>query len=231
VAAVPQGMAPADAKRMLAAALLEQIDRRYAKDLWAWCCDQVMTIDEASQMTRLWPERQYLKELLAAFQECRLLAIPKSRRMFVSWGLAAACAWSARYHAAHAIMWQSETENKAAFVVDKRCKWIEEHLREPMLRRAFAEIKTSEGQVGRMTYDRTGSWILAVAQGPNVFRSYTPSIVVMDECEFQPQAELAVAAALPFAEKGAKLVLVSSSNGPIGPIASICREIGFVRFS
>lgn len=215
-----------------ALASIELAERKYKDNFWDWCCDQVVTIDEATQKILRFPAYlQYLKDMavLLTDPDVRLIAIAKSRRTFVSWMMACFATWTTRYHDNHAILIQSETESKAAYLVDKRCVFIESHLKDGRPR-PFTALKTQEGLVGKMTYQQTGSWILAVAQGPNVLRSYTPSVLIIDECDFQPQAPSAVAAALPLAEKKTKLILVSSSNGPGQPIAEIAKTVDFFKF-
>jgi DNA-binding MurR/RpiR family transcriptional regulator len=69
-----------------------------------------------------------------------------------------------------------------------------------------------------------------VPQGDAVLRTYTPTILVMDECDFQPEAHAALAAALPFAEKNAKIILITTSAGPQGVVAEIAKTIGFESF-
>lgn len=214
--------------------LLVQANARYRDDCWRWLCEQVFTIDEASKEIRPWPaEKEYLRELLEndLIGNYQPLAIPKSRRMMVSWLVAAWSVWLARFHPNNAIYIQSETEDKAAFLVDSRCQFIEDHLRVPALRKTYEATKTKGGQTGRLHYEATRSFIRAVAQGGNVARTFTPSVWIMDECEFQPEAAEALAAALPFVEKRMKLVLISSSAGPRGILAEICRGIGFTRWT
>jgi len=215
-----------------ALAAIELSERIYKKDFWAWCCDQVQTMDEATQQIRRFPRHlTYLQDVAEVLTDTseRLIAIPKSRRTFISWMMSCWVTWTARYQDNHAILIQSETESKAAFLVDKRCVFIEEHLVDGRPR-PFTALKTQEGLIGKVSYTGTGSWILAVAQGPNVLRSYTPSILIIDEADFQPQAPLAVAAALPLVEKKTKLVLVSSSNGPGMPLAEICKSVDFYKW-
>ncbi len=114
------------------AAAFEESRRRYAADPWAWLTEQVITVDEATQRAIPWPaDKPYLREVLAALQTERLLVLPKSRRMLVTWLLAAWGVWHARHAPHHAVFYQSENEQKAAFIVDKRCHWIETHLRDP----------------------------------------------------------------------------------------------------
>lgn len=218
-------------RQALYSGLLAEADLRYANDCNLWLRNQVWTLDEATEQKRRWPtDKPYIQEIVQALDECRLLAIPKSRRMMVSWIVAAWCTHRARYRPANAIYWQSETEDKAAFVVDQRCRFIEDNLQTPALRKPYSTIKTTQGQVGRLTYDRTKSYIRAVAQGDSVIRGFTPTVLVMDECEFQPEAAKALEAALATAEKDSHLILVSSSNGPRGILASMCAEIGFTKF-
>lgn len=210
--------------------LLSKLDRDYAQDPWLWLTEQVWTQDEASGKKLRWPEKEYLKELVDALNRERLLAIPKSRRMMATWCVAAWCAHRARYQRHQAIFIQSESESKAAFVVDQRCKFIEDNLDAPELRRPYLPHRTSEGLVGKLDYIRTSSYLNAIAQGGEKIRTYTPSVLVMDEVDFQPEAHDALTAALPAIEKGAHLVLISTSNGPSGVLAQLCSEISFTRF-
>lgn len=213
--------------------LLVEANAKYAADCWAWLTEQVITKDEASQALIEWPaEKEYLRELLVKdlIEDPRPTVIPKSRRMMVSWLVSAWALWLARFHPNHAIYIQSETEDKAAFLVDQRCVFIEDNLRVPALRKTYEATKTKGGQTGRLYYPATRSFIRAVAQGGNVARTFTPSVWIMDECDFQPEAAEALAAALPFVEKKMKLVLITTSAGPRGIVAEICRGIGFTRY-
>ena len=112
----------------------------------------------------------------------------------------------------------------------KILQYIEDNLRDVPIRRLYKATRT-KGGVGNITWDGTGSWVHAVPQGPDVFRSYTPSILIMDECDTQPQAEAALTAALPLAEKQAKIVLITTSQGPSKPAARIAKSAGFTRWT
>lgn len=215
-----------------ALALLFAKDRAYEADPWLFLSEQAVTVDEADQTIKPFPvEKQYLHELVDALQRERMLALPKSRRMLATWTVAAWATWRARYHPNNAIFIQSRNEDAAAFVVDSRCAWIETNLMDRAFQRRFAAHRTQGGKIGRIAYEATRSTIWAMPQGGDVLRSYTFSVLVLDESEFQEQGEEAVATAMAQVEKGAKIVLLSSSNGPRGPLARICKEIGLSRFS
>lgn len=213
--------------------LLLEMDSLYKDDPWLWLLNEVMTVDEATQTRRPWPDKQYMEDLVTALRTETKLVIPKSRRMMVSWTMAAWSVYKARYFDNNAIFYQSETENKSAYIVDKRCCYIEQNLRETQLQRKYHSIKTNSGLIGRVTYDDTGSYIWAIPQGDSVIRTYTFSLLVLDESDFQPEGVAALDAALSIAEEGKQnqIVLLSTSNGPQGVIAEICRGAGFSRWT
>lgn len=221
---------PASKKQYAVYLKLLSLDKLYSRDPWRWMVDEVYTIDEATQAILPYPAKWFLRETVGILQQERLVAIVKSRRVMISWTLAAWVVWNGRYHPNHAILWQSLTEEKAAYVLDKRCAFIENNLKTELLKRNYQSLKTKSGFIGRMTYD-TGSWIQAVPQGADIFRSYTPSILVVDEADFQPEAHAAFAAAIPLGEKGAKIVAATTSNGPGKPCADIAKSVGFLRFT
>ena len=207
-------------------------DTVWQADCWQWVCDQVQTIDEATQEIRRWPrEKAYLHEVFHALQTERLLAIPKSRRMMLSWCVAVFLTWRARYFPNQLLLVQSATETKAAYLVGERCRFVEDHLAQPQYRRPYASWRTKQGLIGKLRYRRTGSEILSVAQGADIVRSFTFSFLCMDEIEFQQEGAAALVAALPAVEKGAQIVLISTSNGPSGPMARLCADVGFARWT
>lgn len=210
--------------------MVDELDERYSKDPWAWASEVVVTQDEASGKELKFPsDREYLHDLFQVLENESLIAIPKSRRVFVTWAVATYLTWRARYRKNQALFVQSETEDKAAFVVDKRCCFIEDNLPAP-LRKGYKAVRTIKGAVGQLTYEDTKSYIKGIAQGRDALRAYTPSIVFLDEVEFQQEGRQSLIAALPFAEKGAKIILVSTSNGSSGPLADIARSVGFISY-
>ena len=206
-------------------------DRAYARDPWLWFSEQVVTVDESRNVVSPWPtDKLYTRDLVQAIHDNRLIAIPKSRRMMASWTVSTYAVWAARYTPHWAGFIQSRSEEAAAFLVDKRCSFVEDRLRDSILRKPYDSLRTKAGLIGKMTYKDTDSWIQAIAQGAEKIRAYTASFVFMDECEFQEEASQALVAALPLVEHGARLVLASSSNGPSGVLAGLCRDVGFTRF-
>lgn len=211
----------------------DRLDGLYADNPWKFFCQQVKTIDESQTVdfhnkdrVYLWPrEHAYLKETLTVLRNEPLVGIPKSRRMMVSWLLCAYFVHAARYFPNSAIFYMSETEQKSAFAVDRRCKFIEENLRGAEFRLPIKTVKTKSSLVGHITYPND-SYIWALASGGDVLRQYTATMIFLDECEFQDEAPAVVRAALPMVENGSQLILASSSDGPIGVLADIADKCG-----
>lgn len=216
-----------------ARATLAALDEYYMDNPWDWFVNEVWTIDEATQKKRKWPDKPYLKEAMDVLLHENLVVIPKSRRMMISWLFSVLAVYEARYFEGHAIFVQSETEDKAAYITDKRCSFVEDNLDEPLLRRKYKPIRTSKGAIGRITYEDTGSYIWAIPQGGSIIRTYTFSRLYMDESDFQAEGDEALGAALSIAETGkhSKIILVTTSDGPQGVAADICRGAGFTRWA
>ena len=227
-------------EREEAGALLAKRDRleeQYRRNPWKFFCQQVLTVDESVDMNVIgaqrilaWPRyHTYLKESLNVLLNEPLVGFPKSRRMMVSWLMASYFIWKARFQEHSALFYMSETEQKAAFAVDKRCKFMEDNLKDPAFQQPRHEMKTKTGLVGHMTYPN-GSYIWALASGGDVLRQYTATVIFLDECEFQDEAPAVVRAALPMVENGAQLILASSSDGPIGVLAELADACGIKNY-
>jgi hypothetical protein len=211
-----------------------ELDELMANDCWRWCCQLVMTLDEAADgetsRIRRWPKHlDYLRIIFDVLNNEQFVIIPKSRRMLVTWLV---CAWmvhSARYHKLSANFILSETEQKAAFCVDKRCHFIEQNLRLAEFRKPLDTLRTKTGLIGRMTYPNE-SYIWGISSTGDALRTYTVSKVLVDEIEFIDQQVAVVRSLLPLLESGAQGILVSSSNGPTGVLAEYCRTVEFGKW-
>jgi len=210
------------------------LDTVYSEDCWRWCCQQIITIDEAAEegmaKRRRWPAHlKYVQELVQILRNERFVIVPKSRRMFITWTICAYLTWATRYQADSANFILSETEQKAAFCIDKRCYHIEENLRHAEFRKSVKTLRTKTGLIGRMTYDN-GSYLWGLASTGDALRAYTATKVFVDEIEFIEQAPALTRALVPLIEGGAQAVFASSSNGPSGIVAEYSRDVRFHKF-
>lgn len=212
----------------------QSLDEEFAKDCWRWCCQQVVTIDEAAEegkaRRRRWPSQlKYVKELMQILKNEKFVIVPKSRRMFITWTICAYLTHDTRYNSDSANFILSETEQKAAFCIDKRCYHIEQNLRYPEFRKEVNTLRTKTGLVGRLTYDN-GSYLWGLASTGDALRAYTATKVFVDEIEFIEQAPALTRALVPLIEGGAQAIFASSSNGPTGIIAEYCRDVRFHKW-
>jgi len=210
------------------------LDEEFAKDCWRWCCQQVVTIDEAAEegqkRRRRWPAQlKYVKELMQILKNEKFVIVPKSRRMFITWTICAYLTHDTRYNSDSANFILSETEQKAAFCIDKRCYHIEQNLRHPEFRKEVKTLRTKTGLIGRMTYDN-GSYLWGLASTGDALRAYTATKVFVDEIEFIEQAPALTRALVPLIEGGAQAIFASSSNGPTGIIAEYARNVRFHKW-
>lgn len=234
-----RGQPQVDGRRVSEAEYLELAERLTRLDLIykhnpaLWLRHQARTVDEASGGIRPWMDEPVIDEVVHALRTERLLLIPKSRRRFITWTVSAFWVWDARYHDHHLNLIQSLSEEKAGFVVQDRCQFIEDNLASPMIRRPYDHWRGSSGRTIRMKYRHTQSQIQGVKEGGDAVRTYTITRLFMDESEFQPHAHEAMRAAKPLMEpdKDVQIVVVSSSDGPAGVIAELCRDVGFTRFA
>jgi len=214
----------------IARVALEIKARQWKDDPYLWAVECVRTQDEATQQLLPFPkDLTYVQDMFEVLQTESMIVFPKSRRMFVTWAVATWALHRIRFHRYNAIFWQSLQESKAAYVVDERMKFIEDTL-DPMYQKEYLAIKTKTGAVGKLQYKESGSFVLAIPQGDDQIRSFTPSVLICDEIEHQPEGPAAIKAALSTVEKNAKIVLIGTSDGPGRPIAEICEGVGFTSF-
>ena len=211
------------------------LDDAFSKDCYRWCCQQVITIDEAaeegqSRRRRFPADLEYIKEALQILKNERFVVFPKSRRMFVTWLVSSYLVHDTRYNAEGANFVLSETEQKAAYVIDKRCFYIEQNLRHEEFRRDVKTLRTKTGLVGRITYPHNGSYLWGLASTGDSLRAYTATKVFVDEIEFIEAAPALVRSLVPLIEGGAQAIFASSSNGPVGVLAEYCRAVGFHKW-
>ena len=208
------------------------LDDAFSKDCYRWCVQQVITIDEAaeegqSRRRRFPGDLQYVKEALQILKNERFVIFPKSRRMFITWLVSCYLTHDTRYNADGANFVLSETEQKAAYVVDKRCYHIETNLRHEEFRKEVKTLRTKTGLIGRMTYPHNSSYLWGLASTGDSLRAYTATKVFVDEIEFIEAAPALTRSLVPLIEGGAQAIFASSSNGPIGIIAEYCRSVKF----
>jgi hypothetical protein len=182
----------------------------YRTDPWAFCTDCVYTLDQADEKepVKKFPSHfDYLKLYTRVWQKERLIAVPKSRRMFISWVNIALYTWDTAFHIGKFNAFVSKKEDDADELV-KRSKFILDNIPEDKLPRQF--IPKYEYVFGKLRFPEINSMIQGFPQGADQLRQFTFSGIFGDEMVFWENAQAMYAASFPTLEGGGRFTAVSS---------------------
>ena len=185
-------------------------------DPWAWIRDCCWTMDEADEgKTKRFPDKEYLQHICAVWHREPIVAIPKTRRMLLSWLMLALHLWAAIFHPQVAVFIQSKKEKDSAFLMsDEQMMFLYNHL--PQGEHPWPKIARKIGGPGGVGYSYIkfdhNAYIMAIGQGPDQMRGYTASYVMLDEVAFWEQAEASWGALKPTIQGGGKVCLISSAQ-------------------
>lgn len=161
------------------------------------------------------PPYPYLKKLIKVLDTERKVAVPKSRRMLITWIVLCYCLWYCLTHKNAAIYLQKIKRDDAGFSDpnESLCSRIMK-----VYNRLPNELKQSQDlgitkDPPVINFKDTASIIAGVAEGPHQIRGKTPSIIVIDEMAFLDENMETMSTILPAVTTGAKVFCVSTPNG------------------
>lgn len=149
----------------------------------------------------LWPAQAWgLRQLGLR----RLSVVLKARQLGMTWLVLAWCLWLMLFRPAATVGIFSRTETDAIDLLTARLKEI--YARLPAFLRCRAVV-----------VDNAARWELSNGSGAMAFattggRSYTFSVVIVDEADFQPDLPALMAAVKPTIDAGGSMVLLSTSD-------------------
>ena len=180
------------------------------RDPWYWLENYAWTKDEhdSKRPFKRFPCKDYLKRITEVWQRERLLLIPKSRQMMISWLLVALYLHDAQFHPGRLIVYQSKKGEDATALIrrslvifDRQPSWMKQ------------ENRFREHPHGKLTFPAIESSIVGLPQGAEQLRSYTLSGLLVDEAAYQPLMQEAWTAAKPTIDAGdCRVTMVSSAN-------------------
>lgn len=176
------------------------------RDPWYWLTHWVWTLDthDGLNPVKRFPKKDYLKALTEIWQREKLLLIPKSRQMMITWLMVALYLHEAQFSRGKYIFFQSKKEKDADTLID-RAKFIFNH--QPFF------LKSPSHQVYcELSFPKLDSKISGIPQGGHQIRMHTASSIFMDEAAFMYQAEEAFTAAKPSIDGGGRITMVSSAH-------------------
>ena len=168
----------------------------------------IWTLDETdlSQPIKEFPQSDWIELVINEWLEHRLIAIPKSRRMMMTWTMALCHLWLAMFHEGANVFFISDKEEKSDALV-KRAEFIFDHIPAGQLL-----LPKKRSKFCLMEFPGLNSCIRGVPQGAGQLRQYTATAIFMDEAAFWEKAQETFVASKPTIEGGGRITLVSSAQ-------------------
>ncbi|RKY88687.1 hypothetical protein DRQ09_02435, partial [candidate division KSB1 bacterium] len=175
------------------------------KDPWYFLTGYVKTFDRL-RGERLFPDWNYLKNLVRTFERERLIVILKSRQMLVSWIVVAYVLWECIFRGYSDNLFISR-KLKTAQELLWRARFIYRRLPE------YMKVNLGYNNKNVLELKGTGSRMISLPADPEAGRTYSPKRVIIDEFGFVPYAEEIFNSLQPALDGGGKFIGISTSNG------------------
>lgn len=187
---------------------------RYRNDPWAFiteCCftkDQVDLKNPIKKFPTDWP---YLKLYCKVWQQHRKIAVPKSRRMTMSWINIALVLHDTIFHAVRDHAFVSKKEDDAADLV-KRAEFMFDHIPEDKIPKILLPQKDTRAKPPALIFPELQSKIQGFPMSADQLRQFTFSGILGDECAFWEDPQKFYSASYPTIEGGGRMTLISSRS-------------------
>ncbi len=189
--------------------------QRYRDNPYAFLTECVFTLDQVDQKDpiKLFPDKEYLELYVSIWMRCKLLAVPKSRRMTMSWTNIALFLWDAIFHKGRFMAFVSKKEEHAGELVE-RAEYIfkripHDKIPPDMLPRIKNNQMTKKPPV--LEFPDINSKIQGFPMGADQLRQFTFSGILGDEAAFWPEARQFYSASKPTLDGGGRMSLISSA--------------------
>jgi hypothetical protein len=137
----------------------------------------------------------------------QIVVVLKARQLGLSWLICAYAMWLILFHEAKTVIVISKGENESKEIVS-RIKLMYDHLPDWMKTR-IKIVKDNEGLFLLANYSEVRSFAARSGAG----KSFSASLLIMDEAAEMPEAEAIYSGARPTLSKSGKVVIISTGNG------------------
>lgn len=189
----------------------------YSRNPYKFLCDCMYSLDSVDQNNpiKLFPSHlEYVQFLAALWLRKRLLAIPKSRRMYCSWSFIGLYFHDTVFNMGRYNAFVSKKEDDAGDLVS-RAEFIYNKIPEWRIPRALLP-KLKNGKMSKqppvMEFEEINSKLQGFPQGADQMRQFTLSGILGDECAFWEQAQAFYSASKPTIDGGGRMTLISSRS-------------------
>jgi hypothetical protein len=154
-------------------------DPYYFLTNWAYTLD----VHDRETPIKTFPDKEYLKMLVAIWVNNNLLLVPKSRQMQMSWLFTSLYLWDTQFYAGRLTFFQSKKSEDADDLV-KRAKFVYDHeanfLKRYNVDGEFYPLHVNPQHNGkhtenRMTFPEINSEIRGIPEGGDIIRMHTAS--------------------------------------------------------
>lgn len=190
---------------------------QFAQDPWAFTTSCVYTLDQVSSTHPIKPFPaflDYLAFLTGVWQVERMLAVPKSRRMFCSWNFISLFLHDAVFNRGRFHGFVSKKEDDAGDLI-ARAEFIYNKIPEWRIPRALLPA-VKNGKMSKqpplLEFPEIDSKIQGFPQGADQLRQFTLSGILGDECAFWEEAQSFYSASKPTLDGGGRMTLISSRS-------------------
>jgi hypothetical protein len=174
-----------------------------------WTRDQVDSVNPIKKYPAHWP---YLRFIVYMWTKHKKLALPKSRRMTVSWTILGLISHDILFHKGRDWAVVSKKEEDSRELVE-RIEFIINHIPPDMISPdLLPKMKRGEMQSSppAIEFEEIYSKVQGFPQGGNQLRQRGFSGIFEDECSFWEEAQQAYASAKPTIDGGGRMIMVSS---------------------
>jgi hypothetical protein len=189
--------------------LLLRLDK-IRRDPWEFLSTCVYTLDQVDQenpIKKFPVDLRYLYLYTRCWQRYPKIAVPKSRRMIMSWTNIALYLWDTMFHAGKFNAFVSRKEDAADELI-KRAEFIYDHIPEEVIPRELLPKKAAK--FSHLDFPEINSQLQGFPQGSDQLRQYTFSGIFGDEMGFWEEAQAMYSASMPTLEGGGRFTGVSS---------------------
>lgn len=151
--------------------------------------------------------KEYVQYYVRIWQVKNKIAVPKSRRMIMTWLNVALFTWDAMFHIGRHEAFVSKKEEDSDELV-RKAKFIVENLDRQKIPREL--LPTFEYTYAKLKFPQIDSLIQGFPSGEQQLRQYTMSRLLFDEMAFWEDAEGSFSAAVPTIQGGGQVVCLSS---------------------
>lgn len=167
----------------------------------------IFTLDQADMKAPIkrFPPFPWLEVLVEEWLDNKLVVVPKSRRMLISWLFVYLHLWLALFHEGVNCFFVSDKEEKSDELVQRAYFMYNQIPNDKMLKPKARSIQCL------LEFPNLHSQIKGVPQGADQLRQYTATAIFADEMAFWQRARETFMAAKPTIEGGGRFTCVSSA--------------------